>query len=367
MIPSDRVHSLYNWFAQIFYYGFRDRYSLTYMEENIANSRLVSILENGGYEKDIDRFSFEEYIYDIYKEQIKLDSVYKVDDLSIWVGEAYLRLFYHFNKSFSYIFLYFPISLMVDSYGIYHEMDFSQLYDYFTLLTQKKSLLSLLLKKKGLTINNLSVLTGISVNTIKYYCKSEKNIYDASFENITDVAHVLDVNVNIFKNRISNFTYSGHYNFDKTNKAYRSALGYFLACYFSKEINEEKYKYNQKDNIYKSNDNYLKVIWSKTTLDDHDSGYNAEIESSIKEYIKTIKSKDIPNTTLVVFEFNQISKDYHPYTYLNKYGFKKILILNVEYCLEINKTRSSQKYIRDDVNSVFISRAKALVGGDFAF
>ena len=80
-----------------------------------------------------------------------------------------------------------------------------------------------------------------------------------------------------------------------------------------------------------------------------------------------VKSKDIPNITLVVFEFNQISKDYHPYTNLNKYGFKKILILNVEYCLEINKTRSSQKYIRDDVNSVFISRAKALVGGDFAF
>ena len=90
MIPSDRVYSLYNWFAQIFYYGFRERYSLTYMEDNIANSRLVSILENGGYEKDIDRFPFEEHLYGIYKEQIKLDLLYKVDDLSLWVGEAYL-------------------------------------------------------------------------------------------------------------------------------------------------------------------------------------------------------------------------------------------------------------------------------------
>lgn len=246
MINASYVYDLYKYFSYVFHYGLKNKYSYGAIEENICKSELVKELENNIKHPRIYELNTKDYIKSIYNIDVEDDELNDMDSISFWLGEAYIRLFYHFNKSFEYIFSYLPIEEMIGVYPVYHEMDFSQLFEFFELKTKKKSILSVLLKKRGYSKGELSVLTGISVNTIKYYCKDEKNMYDASFENVTDISHVLSVDPNIFKKKIHNYTYSGQYNFDKSNIKLRSSLGMLVVSYFSQEIRERQYRYDSK-------------------------------------------------------------------------------------------------------------------------
>ena len=147
-------------------------------------------------------YDSKKYLEDVYKKEIS--SNVGLDSLSMWIGEAYLRLFVETKKSFEYIMLYFPLEMAIEKYKIFHEMDFTQLFELFETLRNEKTVLSKIIKKRSMTVEKLSELTGINVNTIKRYCKKEENLATASFDNVCDIANILDVSPNIFRSKVIN-------------------------------------------------------------------------------------------------------------------------------------------------------------------
>ena len=64
------------------------------------------------------------------------------------------------------LFITLPIETALKMYPVYHEMDILQLRDYF-FKTLHPSSLSLIMKKRSLTMRQLSETTGIPFSTIR--------------------------------------------------------------------------------------------------------------------------------------------------------------------------------------------------------
>lgn len=366
MINVNDLSKISSLLSSLFFYGFSSGYSPKEIEEKILKSEFIVELEKGDASY-LYRCNLESIVGDIFKVSIPNDEIIKTNPLSLWFGEIYTRLFFTFNKSFSFIFLYLPISEAEKIYPLYHEMDFSQVIDYFAKLIKQETIMTLLLKKHKLSARELSILTGINYNTIVSYARDNDVIYNAKFDSIFKISQILDVNINIFAKSINNFTSSGMYDFDKTNQKYRSYLGLMFASYFSSEVASRKYEYNEKENIFVFNEKVIKVLWTSISSGRENSNKeNYEIENLVGEYSKTIPLEKRKDHVLIIFEYNQISLDPKPYLYLTrKYGFEKIFIINSENVLCVDDKCSSRK-ILETVNNAVINNAKRMIGGDFA-
>ena len=91
---------------------------------------------------------------------------------------------------------------MLDLYKVYHEMDISQLEEYFHDREKEETILRLLCKRHRCSINKLSKATGISVNTLNKYRSSDKSIYNASFQNIYKISTFFKTPISLFVEEI---------------------------------------------------------------------------------------------------------------------------------------------------------------------
>ncbi len=366
MINVNDLSKISSLLSSLFFYGFSSGYSSKTIEEKILKSEFINKLEKGDASY-LYRGNLESIVGDIFKVSMPNDETIKTNPLSLWLGEIYTRLFFTFNKSFSFIFLYLPLSEATKIYPLYHEMDFSQLIDYFAKLSKQETLMTLLLKKYKMSARELSILTGVNYNTIVSYTRDNDVIYNAKFDSIFKISEILGVNINIFAKSINNFTSSGMFDFDKTNQKYRSYLGLFFASYFSSEIANRKYEYNEKENIFVFNEKVIKVLWTSISSSRGNlNKENHEIENLVRDYSKTIPLEKRKDHILIIFEYNQISLDPKPYLYLvGKYGFEKIFIINDENVLYIDDKCWSRD-ILETINNMAINNAKRTIGGDFA-
>lgn len=99
--------------------------------------------------------------------------VYKI---SLWSAEAYLRIQEASKLTFEAIFLYIPIKRMLNYFGVYHEMDFSQIVDEFFRLYKANSVLAVLLNKDYRSTKEISELLGISYETLFSYKQRRRDI-----------------------------------------------------------------------------------------------------------------------------------------------------------------------------------------------
>ena len=368
MIRTSSVPNIYKILSFVFYYGLSKQFRYEYIEERISKSHFVHELENDFNESYLYEYSLIDILKDIYpRETFNEQEVLDYDVLSAWIAEAYTRLFYKFHKPFAYLFLYFPLCDMEHAFNIYHEMDWTQLYSYYLDRTKGKTILSSLLDKKDLTMNQLSVLTGINVNTILSYCRSDEKAFSASFSNIMKISKVLDINPNIFLEEIDNYTRSDSYSFDKTNVKYRHYLGLIISSYFNKDVNKNIYVYDETKNILKSKDCCVKAIWTDPTKDEYLRSHNKNGQIwDVAFKFSNEYEKDTNQIYLVIFEFNQESDNPEYYVSLNEFGFKTVFIINQSYFLEISERRILKRHIPDSLNESAIQQAKRLTGGDFA-
>ena len=91
-----------------------------------------------------------------------------------------------------------PLEKMLDLYNVYHEMDISQLVDYFHDKEKEETILRLLCKRYRCSINKLSKATGISVNTLNKYRSSDQSLYNASFQNIYKISVFFKTPISLF-------------------------------------------------------------------------------------------------------------------------------------------------------------------------
>lgn len=145
MINVNHLDLLTSLFSSIFYYGLKEGYSSTSIQERILNSKYIDELEKGN-----DFFLLEKsetfVIESIYERKIEEEALFANTSLSLWLAEIYIALFFKFNKSFSYLFLYLRLKEAINLYPIYHELDISELIEYFK--NQSEKIDSFLISKK---------------------------------------------------------------------------------------------------------------------------------------------------------------------------------------------------------------------------
>ena len=201
MISYNRIPYVQDLLSYILFAGFASRYSAETIQEKLLNSSFVYFLENNKEKHFLNNIDENNLLVQIY-EVVEPVSFYSVNAICRWSANMYIDLFYKYHKSFSYLFLIIPLKDMIVLFDIYHEMDESQLFDLYQKREKELRLLPRLLKEKRKSIRELSILTGISENTLTYYSRDNKNIYNASFANIVLLAGALDVDENIFKEKI---------------------------------------------------------------------------------------------------------------------------------------------------------------------
>lgn len=364
MISVNNIDKIKILFARIFFYGLSKDYSYEYIEKKICDSFFVRMLEEHNDDSFIYNSNIFKVIDDIYL--VSSSNVIKEDTLSmnslcLWLGEAYVRLFFKFAKSFSFIFLYFPLSTTIQAFNIYHEMDFVQLYDLFEELINKETILNKLLKKRSISKEQLSILSGINKNTISNYSRSNDNIYFSNYHNLFIISKILDVNINVFASNIMNKPSESMYLYNKEDEEYRRKLGLLFAEYYIKEIRDAHYIYDTVNGIYKSGDFYLKVLWTKYQkgLNFVNTNQNMDIRNVITEYLKN-NNVDVSKLSLIIFEFNDMNESIDRYLSLNEFGLKNIFIINQQYFFQINNHLSRTRNITSTVNEYLMQRASLI-------
>ena len=192
-----KIQDIRDTFARYFVIAIHNKMHLTAFTDYLANSDYVKNIENGNL-IEISDISVEEGYHSIVGNNIARDDSFGIYNDAYWCGYCYFELFLMLRKPFSYLFLKLPLEKMLDLYNVYHEMDISQLVDYFHDKEKEETILRLLCKRYRCSINKLSKATGISVNTLNKYRSSDQSLYNASFQNIYKISVFFKTPISLF-------------------------------------------------------------------------------------------------------------------------------------------------------------------------
>lgn len=142
--------------------------------------------------------SYEAITFDLFKKEVVYSQ--DIDPVIFWCGRQYMNLFLNRLIPLKQLFILCPLKQMEKYYEIYHEQSESKFIDVFMNKEYKNSILKKLRNKRNLSIRELSILTGISVNTLKYY-ENNINLYKASFDNINRILEVLEYSDSLVKKK----------------------------------------------------------------------------------------------------------------------------------------------------------------------
>lgn len=201
MANNDRERAI-DFFSKVISLAIETRIHLEVITDSISKSTLVKSIERNDYSLFYSKTYYEIFL-DIFGASFVSDNSFMKYDEGYWCGYVYMNLFYKYKKPLSYIFLKMPLSKLLDMYKIYHEMDISQVYEIYEKEIEKESIISLLLKKHSISLENLSKKTGVSSRTISYYKNSDDNLYNGSFDNLARISIYLDEPSSLFINSIS--------------------------------------------------------------------------------------------------------------------------------------------------------------------
>lgn len=187
--------------SNILYFEFAREMHLFALEELIANSDFIHALETDD-DDYFDNHNKKKIIEDTIGREIKAEDIDVVSDESYWLAHAYYYLFLKYRKSFLALFLIIPINLMIHYFPTLHTVSWSYLYHEYEREASESTLLKRLLKRRMMTMKELSIKTGINFNTIDRYLRSDEYLYNASFANVYKLSKVLDVPSTFFLRKI---------------------------------------------------------------------------------------------------------------------------------------------------------------------
>ena len=191
------IYDIKETFCRYFVVAIHNKMNLTAFTDYLASSDYLRNIEKG-YLTDLSDISVEEGYHSIVGNNIAKDDSFGIYNDAYWCGYCYFELFLMLRKPFSYLFLKLPLEKMLDLYNVYHEMDISQLVDYFHDKEKEETILRLLCKRYRCSINKLSKATGISVNTLNKYRSSDQSLYNASFQNIYKISVFFKTPISLF-------------------------------------------------------------------------------------------------------------------------------------------------------------------------
>lgn len=200
------------------------RLSYSDITYRFIKSDFLDCFENNNLSYFFDK-SYEAIIQDLFNKE----SVYSedIDPVIYWCGIQYMNIFLNKRIPLKQLFLMCPLRKMESYYEMYHEQNDIKLVNVFMNELYQKSILKELRNDKRYSIRELSILTGISPNTLKYY-EDNKNLFKASFENVNKLRKVLECSDSLMKEKSDFVPYTNviletketKQNFDKYVKNY---------------------------------------------------------------------------------------------------------------------------------------------------
>lgn len=172
--------------------GYKLNYSLSALERAISYSRFFQSIEND--DKTLPPIiNDHNLINEIFSDdEIDLDNIPTYNQC-LWAAEAYLRIQGESHLTFEAIFLYLPIGKIYDLFSVYHEMDFSQIVQYFMSLIENKTVFALLIEKYNYSIKDVSKATGIHYATLFSLKQGHRDMKKTSIEVVNKLATLLRV------------------------------------------------------------------------------------------------------------------------------------------------------------------------------
>jgi len=178
--------------AELISFGHAYKYTDEVIMKRISYSSYFTSVENN---KDnpvlyIDTRSLIDSVYQDVNAAYDKIKVYKE---SLWLGELYLKIQRKTKMTFEAIFLYLPLNKGYEMFPVYHEMDYSQGVDYFVELVQKQSILSIVMKKKKLSVEEVSKASELSYQMISALKTRKKDIKKVAAFNLLLLADYIGV------------------------------------------------------------------------------------------------------------------------------------------------------------------------------
>lgn len=338
MIRTFYQDDIINHLAAIFTYGLSKQYSYKAIEEHIISSTFINALENNEYDINHKTKKIVENTYGINNVK-DIDISY----IGLFLAESYFKLFIDFNKSFEYIFLYWPLEHFINRYDIYHEMDYSAIKNDFIVSVKETTLIKKIAKDRGIRLIDIPRLTGINRHTINKYVSDDKYLYNSSFITIYRLATLFNVKPNLFINSIGVFLDSSIYLDDDRYLHFRHYLALFFICYYDYRIKEKYFKFDYLNHYLINNDN-IKI---KVIIDD----VNNLVASRIK--------KEVNDKTYLVIIPTSFFGDITSFKYLKDIEAYDIAVLTQQY-IYITKL-NKKKEITDTIFRSLYIRAKSYI------
>ena len=198
MIDYD-LYKIKDIFARMFVIGIQNKINLYSFSSALERSEFVNCIEKDTYSELFNQ-PLEDIFYSITENKVEKDESYGIYNDAYWAGKCYFDLHTTLNKSFAYLFLKLPINKMLDLYPVYHEMDFSSLVEYFKQIEEETTILKTLCEEKKVTLTEVSKKTGININTLRKYYRSDVSLYKAEFQNIAKIVGYFDTTFLLFIN-----------------------------------------------------------------------------------------------------------------------------------------------------------------------
>ena len=198
MIDYD-LYKIKDIFARMFVIGIQNKINLYSFSSALERSEFVNCIEKDTYSELFNQ-PLEDIFYSITENKVEKDESYGIYNDAYWAGKCYFDLHTTLNKSFAYLFLKLPIDKMLDLYPVYHEMDFSSLIEYFKQIEEETMILKTLCEEKKVTLTEVSKKTGININTLRKYYRSDVSLYKAEFQNIAKIVEYFDTTFLLFIN-----------------------------------------------------------------------------------------------------------------------------------------------------------------------
>lgn len=112
-----------------------------------------------------------------------------------WVGYVYAYVSWYYNISYDRLFDVIRPSKLIMYYFPYHEMDITRVLDLFNDKLNLQSKLKALREEKKYSQNDLSLLSGIPIRTIRSYEQNSCDISKAQYETLYKLSKALDCKV----------------------------------------------------------------------------------------------------------------------------------------------------------------------------
>lgn len=112
-----------------------------------------------------------------------------------WAGWVLANAQWYLNKTFKEIISVMPLSTLINMYYPYHEADEMKIIEKIKYHFSQVSSLKMIRKKRKLTQEQLAMLSGVNVRSIRSYEQGDNDILKAQGDTLLMLARALDCTI----------------------------------------------------------------------------------------------------------------------------------------------------------------------------